>query len=49
MVTLELDFLKAIGDYLKRKPGLKGQILDRGELKRVARPVDSALKRLDLN
>jgi hypothetical protein len=33
---LELD-LKAIGDYLKRKPGLKGRILDRGELKRVAR------------
>jgi hypothetical protein len=29
--------LKAIGDYLKRKPGLKGRILDRGELKRVAR------------
>jgi len=29
--------MKSIREYLKRKPGLKGQILDRGELKRVAR------------
>jgi hypothetical protein len=29
--------MKSVRDYLRRKPGLKGQILDRGELKRVAR------------
>ena len=29
--------MKSIREYLKRKPGLKGRILDRGELKRVAR------------
>jgi hypothetical protein len=27
---------KAISEYLKHKPCLRGQILDRGELKRVA-------------
>ncbi len=29
--------MKHIRDYLKRKPGLRDRILDRGELKRVAR------------
>ena len=29
--------MKSIREYLKSKPGLKGRILDRGELKRVAR------------
>ena len=45
--------MRSINDYLKCRPGLKGQILDRGELKRVARacglsPEDarSELKRL---
>ncbi len=45
--------MRSINDYLKCRPGLKGQILDRGELKRVARacglsPDDarSELKRL---
>lgn len=28
--------MKAIREYLKHKPCLRGQILDRGELKRVA-------------
>jgi hypothetical protein len=28
--------MKAIKEYLKHKPWLRGQILDRGELKRVA-------------
>jgi hypothetical protein len=28
--------MKAIGEYLKHKPCLRGQILDRGELKRLA-------------
>ena len=28
--------MKAISEYLKHKPCLRGQILDRGELKRVA-------------
>ena len=32
--------MKAIGDYLKHKPCLRGQILDRGELKRVARACE---------
>ncbi len=45
--------MRSIIEYLKSKPGLKGQIFDRGELKRVARacglsPEDtrSELKRL---
>ncbi len=29
--------MRSLSEYLKCKPGLKGQILDRGELKRVAR------------
>jgi hypothetical protein len=29
--------MKSIKEYLKHKPGLRGRILDRGELKRVAR------------
>ena len=29
--------MKSINEYLKHKPGLRGRILDRGELKRVAR------------
>jgi hypothetical protein len=29
--------MRAIREYLKHKPCLRGQILDRGELKRVAR------------
>lgn len=29
--------MRSITEYLKSKPGLKGRILDRGELKRVAR------------
>jgi hypothetical protein len=29
--------MKSISEYLKHKPGLRGRILDRGELKRVAR------------
>ena len=29
--------MKPVREYLKRKPGLRDQILDRGELKRVAR------------
>ncbi len=29
--------MRSINDYLKCRPGLKGQILDHGELKRVAR------------
>jgi hypothetical protein len=29
--------MKPVREYLKRKPCLRGQILDRGELKRVAR------------
>lgn len=29
--------MKSIKEYLKHKPGLRGQILDRGELKRVAK------------
>jgi len=29
--------MKAIREYMKHKPCLRGQILDRGELKRVAR------------
>jgi hypothetical protein len=29
--------MKSIKEYLKHKPSLRGQILDRGELKRVAR------------
>jgi hypothetical protein len=28
--------MKALSEYLKHKPCLRGQILDRGELKRVA-------------
>lgn len=28
--------MKAISEYLRHKPCLRGQILDRGELKRVA-------------
>jgi hypothetical protein len=28
--------MKAISEYLKHKPCLRGQVLDRGELKRVA-------------
>jgi len=28
--------MRAIREYLKHKPSLRGQILDRGELKRVA-------------
>jgi hypothetical protein len=32
--------MKSIREYLKHKPGLKGQILDRGELKRVARACE---------
>ncbi len=48
-----VNFMRPINDYLKCRPGLKGQILDHGELKRVARacglsPEDarSELKRL---
>ncbi len=29
--------MRSISDYLKCRPSLKGQIFDRGELKRVAR------------
>jgi hypothetical protein len=29
--------MKAIGEYMEHKPCLRGQILDRGELKSVAR------------
>jgi hypothetical protein len=29
--------MKSIREYLKHKPGLRDQIFDRGELKRVAR------------
>ncbi len=32
--------MKAIREYIKHKPCLRGQILDRGELKRVAHACD---------
>jgi hypothetical protein len=32
-----------ISEYLKKKPGLKGQILDRGEVNRLARDCGLSL------
>ena len=33
-----------ISEYLKKKPGLKGQILDRGEVNRLARACGLSLQ-----
>lgn len=36
LIRIEDRNMKPISEYLKHKPCLRGQILDRGELKRVA-------------